>query len=82
MPEGFPLVRIAEVNLDDRSRDRLDRVVQRHRRMAIAAGIDDHRLRPPRLRLVQPVDQMSFMVGLTDINRYAKILRLRDKPRR
>src|SRR3546814_2666461 len=51
--KGFAGRRVRQMDLDHRNRDRLDRVVQRHRRMGIAAAVEERRLRPREMRLVQ-----------------------------
>src|SRR4051812_49658435 len=66
--EGFARLRVGEVDLGHRHLDRLHRVVERHGIVGEAARIEDHRLCPFRLRLVQPVDQMPFMVRLTHLD--------------
>ena len=47
---------------------------------SVAPGIEQHRLRPARVRFMQPVDEMPLMVRLAHINAQAKRLRLILKP--
>ncbi len=63
------------MHLDNRHCDRFDRIVQRDRGMGVSPRVQQHRLRTRAMRLVQPIDQMAFMVGLAKIN--VKTLRLR-----
>src|SRR3546814_6183619 len=57
--KGFAGRRVRQMDLDHRNRDRLDRVVQRHRRMGIAAAVEERRLRPREMRLVQPATEST-----------------------
>src|SRR3546814_10728903 len=77
--KGFAGRRVRQMDLDHRNRDRLDRVVQRHRRMGIAAAVEERRLRPREMRLVQPVDQHALVVRLAAIDAQAERDRLRSE---
>src|SRR3546814_6478997 len=59
MSEAFACVRIGQMHFDNGHIDRFDCVVQRHRGVGIAARIEDHGLRAPRIGFVKPVDQMA-----------------------
>src|SRR3546814_9757606 len=69
VPKRLAGVRIRQMHLDHRRRDRLDRVVERDRAMRVGAGIDDHRLGAPGLGLVEPVDEMALVVRLPHVDR-------------
>lgn len=70
MAEGFALVRIGQVDFDHRHGDALDRVMQSDRGVGQAARIDDDGMGALRMGLLQPVNQMAFMVRLAKIDRH------------
>lgn len=57
--------------------DRFYRVMQRDRCVRIAARVQQHRLGPRKMRLVQPVDQHAFMIGLAAIDADTQLFRLK-----
>ena len=59
-------VDIGDVDLDHGNAGCDQRVVDRNRRVAIAAGIDDDSGSRLRLRLMNPVDEVAFLVGLAE----------------
>jgi thiazole synthase len=68
------------VNLEYGDRYSLDGVQYRNRRMREPRSIQQYRFRTRGLRLMQPVDQMAFVVGLTKIDDRARFLRAVIKP--
>jgi len=73
MPERLPGERVRQVHFNDRDRDCGNRVAQGDGRVGVAAGIEDDRPGAARRGLVQPVDQMAFMVGLAEVEGYAQL---------
>lgn len=63
-----------------RHADRPDRIVKRDRGVGIATGIQQNGLCSLQIRLVQPVDQHAFVVGLAAFDAQAKVRRLRCQP--
>lgn len=80
MAESFTGFRIGKMNLEHRNGDRLDRVVDRDRCVGEAGGIQQNGLCPGGLRFVQPVDQMTFMIGLAKVDVRPGIARLVIQP--
>jgi hypothetical protein len=56
--------------------DRADRVVQREAGVGQRAGVEQHRLHPLGLRLVQPVAQVALVVRLAHVDREPERRRL------
>src|SRR5688500_16410493 len=71
--EAFADGRIGQVNLNHRDRDRRDGVADGDRCVGVAARVEDHRFGPARARFVQPVDQMTLVIRLSDIELHAKL---------
>ena len=67
--EMFARVDIADVHLDDRRLERGERVEDRDRGVAVTRGIDDQPRRFRFARLLNPVDDLAFMVGLAEVDR-------------
>jgi hypothetical protein len=63
------------VNFDHRGLDALDRIVQRHAGVGIGAGIEQHRLGAHRLRFMEPVHQMAFVIRLAHVHAHPQFLR-------
>ncbi len=76
MPKPFACRRVGQVNFDYRHVDGLDRIEQGYRRVCIRSGVQQHRLGARGVRLVQPVDQYAFMIGLTEVDDEADLARL------
>jgi hypothetical protein len=68
MAESFAFVGVGQMDLNNRHRNRFDRIVQRDRRVRVGPRVEQHGLCPHRMRFVQPINQMAFMVGLAEIN--------------
>ena len=66
--KGLALVRIGDMHFDYRHLDRLDRVVQRHAGVGVSARVEQHGLRTFGIGLVQPVDQVPFVVRLPHVD--------------
>ena len=80
MPEFFAFARVRQMHFDNWHNDRLNRIVQCDGRVGIGPGVQQHRPSSHAMRLVQPIDQMAFMVGLAEINIEAQCLRLIVQP--
>lgn len=76
MPEFLTLFRVGQMDFDNGDLYRFDRVVERDGGVGVGAGIQKHRFRALGLCLMQPVDQMAFMVGLAKIDLQPQFLRL------
>jgi hypothetical protein len=62
MPKILAGVRIGHVHLNNRDGDCFNRVEDADRRVGIASGVQQDRLRTHAVRFMQPVNQMAFMV--------------------
>jgi len=80
MAEFFAFVGVGQMDLNNRNGNRFDRIVQRDGGMRVRTRVEQNRLRTHRMRLVQPIDQMAFMVGLAEINVEPQGLRLIVQP--
>ncbi len=67
-------MRIGEVNLDDRLIERLKRIIERDRGVAVGGGVDDDAAAAS-ARFLDPVDQFALVVGLAEDGREAVRLR-------
>ena len=69
-------LRIGQVNLDHRHRDRLDRIEQGDRGMGIGRSVQQHRLGLLPIGVMQQVDQLAFVIGLVKTDRQPQLLGL------
>jgi thiazole synthase len=76
MAEWLAFMRVRQVDFDHRQLDRFDRVVKRDRCVCVTSGVEQYCLCPGRLCLMQPVNQMPFMVGLAKVDVIPQCLRL------
>ena len=63
MAKRLALVDVRDVHLDHGAVKRVQRIKDRHRSVRLSAGIQDDG-RPVQARLLDPVDQLAFVVGL------------------
>jgi thiazole synthase len=68
------------MNLEDRHLYCFDCVQYRNRCVCEAGGVQQYRFRAHRLRFMQPVDEMPFMIGLSKIDICSDFARLIIKP--
>ena len=77
MPEALAPEDVGQMHLDDRHVGGLERVVDGDRGMGQRAGVEDDAV--GRLaRLLDPVDELAFVVGLAEIDRQVERLRARQ----
>jgi hypothetical protein len=62
---------VGQMNFGDRQAGCADRVVDRDRGVRVGARIDDDRVRLV-ARLLDPVDELAFVVGLAELDRQAQ----------
>ena len=81
MPKTLACEDIRQVDFHHRALGRLQRIEQRDRRVRIGAGIE-HDARRAITRLVHPLDQLAFVIGLSEVGRdtEARRVRLHDPP--
>lgn len=70
--EGLAGVGVGEMDLDDRDLDALDGVVEGNGGVGERAGVEEDGEAAARGGLVQPVDEMAFVVGLAQVYAQAK----------
>src|SRR3954454_1494891 len=75
MAKAFASMNIGKMDLDRRSGAAGDGIAQSDRGVGVGAGIDDD-ARALRSRLLDPVDQLSFVVGLEERDRNSQGLSL------
>jgi hypothetical protein len=68
MTKLFTLVGVGQVHFEHRHGDCLDGVEDRYRRMRIACRVQQYGLRALGLSLMEPIDQMTFVVRLAEID--------------
>src|SRR6185312_5882964 len=66
-PPLLPLVDVGQVHLDDRDRERLERVVDRPRVVRPGGGIDDDRVDGV-VRVMAPLDELALVVRLAALH--------------
>src|SRR3954453_910791 len=66
-PPLLPLVDVGEVDLDDRDRERLERIVDRPRIVRPRGGVDDDR-GDGVVRVVAPLDELALVVRLAALD--------------
>lgn len=69
-------LRIGEVNLDHWHLDRLDRIEQRDRGVGIGRRVQQHRASFLPVGVMQPVDQLAFVIGLVKTDRQPQLFGL------
>lgn len=80
MAEIFAALRVGQMHLYHRNRDRFDRIMERDGAVCISAGIEQNRLCPGKMRFVQPIDQLPFMIRLMAGEPHAEAVGLGGEP--
>ena len=71
MPECFALVRIRQMYLENRNIDGLYGIKDRDRGVGVSCCVQQYGFGPHGLCLLQPINQMPLMIGLTKVDRRA-----------